>query len=214
MGNVRASGFNPEARRAFGCHLFARRCIIFLMNEQPLALFLTWTTYGTWLPGDSRGYVSNTLQPDGTFQFRHNHVGKPFDRDDVRTLRYAKLLQRDPTTWLTPAQSLVAAESMVEASLKRGWRIIRGAVMTNHVHVVVSEVPIDGPSVRRVLKGVSQRRLTERTNAGKSRRWWTAGGCDRVLRDDLSMENAVQYVEYQKCILAQIVENVASSVTQ
>jgi len=23
----------------------------------PLAYFLTWTTYGTWLPGDERGWV-------------------------------------------------------------------------------------------------------------------------------------------------------------
>jgi hypothetical protein len=23
----------------------------------PLAYFLTWTTYGTWLPGDDRGWV-------------------------------------------------------------------------------------------------------------------------------------------------------------
>lgn len=24
----------------------------------PLAFFLTWTTYGTWLPGDERGWVA------------------------------------------------------------------------------------------------------------------------------------------------------------
>ena len=23
---------------------------------EPLAYFLTWTTYGTWLPGDERGW--------------------------------------------------------------------------------------------------------------------------------------------------------------
>ena len=27
------------------------------MNETTLACFLTWTTYGTWLPGDERGWV-------------------------------------------------------------------------------------------------------------------------------------------------------------
>ena len=25
--------------------------------DEPLAYFLTWTTYGTWLPGDGRGWV-------------------------------------------------------------------------------------------------------------------------------------------------------------
>ena len=25
-------------------------------TDEPLAYFITWTTYGTWLPGDSRGW--------------------------------------------------------------------------------------------------------------------------------------------------------------
>jgi hypothetical protein len=31
------------------------------MNE-PLAYYLTWTTYGTWLPGDERGWVAKPGQ--------------------------------------------------------------------------------------------------------------------------------------------------------
>ena len=27
------------------------------MYDDPLAFFITWTTYGTWLPGDDRGWV-------------------------------------------------------------------------------------------------------------------------------------------------------------
>lgn len=27
------------------------------MNDDPIAYFLTWVTYGTWLPGDERGWV-------------------------------------------------------------------------------------------------------------------------------------------------------------
>ncbi|MFN7840413.1 MAG: hypothetical protein ACK5N9_01725, partial [Pirellula sp.] len=26
-------------------------------HGEPLAFFLTWTTYGTWLPGDERGWT-------------------------------------------------------------------------------------------------------------------------------------------------------------
>ena len=28
--------------------------------EDPIGFFLTWVTYGTWLPGDSRGWVEST----------------------------------------------------------------------------------------------------------------------------------------------------------
>ena len=31
-------------------------------QEEPLAYFLTWTTYGTWLPGDERGWVEKPGQ--------------------------------------------------------------------------------------------------------------------------------------------------------
>ena len=27
----------------------------------PLAFFITWTTYGTWLPGDSRGWAKKKV---------------------------------------------------------------------------------------------------------------------------------------------------------
>ena len=30
--------------------------------DDPLALFLTWTTYGSWLPGDERGWVDKPGQ--------------------------------------------------------------------------------------------------------------------------------------------------------
>ena len=30
--------------------------------SEPLAYFLTWTTYGTWLPGDERGYYTKPGQ--------------------------------------------------------------------------------------------------------------------------------------------------------
>lgn len=30
--------------------------------DEPLAYFLTWTTYGSWLPGDERGWVDKPGQ--------------------------------------------------------------------------------------------------------------------------------------------------------
>ena len=31
-------------------------------GEEPLAYLLTWTTYGTWLPGDDRGWTEKPGQ--------------------------------------------------------------------------------------------------------------------------------------------------------
>jgi hypothetical protein len=30
--------------------------------DEPLAYFLTWTAYGSWLPGDERGWVAKPGQ--------------------------------------------------------------------------------------------------------------------------------------------------------
>lgn len=148
------------------------------MNDRAFALFLTWTTYGTWLPGDERAQ----------------------DR--------ARARQAGPTTWLSPERARIAAEAFVEAAVARQWKIQRGAVMANHVHLVLIDVPDDGPRVRRILKGFSQKRLTERANDNVSRRWWTQGGSDRYLHDDRSIVGAIRYVEEQKGMLVKIVENV------
>lgn len=180
------------------------------MNDRPFALFLTWTTYGTWLPGDRRGYVSNTLRDEGV-EPKRNRPGTDYTADHEFTRRRAAAIQKYPSVWLSPYAAVVVAESLAEAAADRGWRIVRGAIMANHVHVVLRDVPDDGPGVRRALMGVSRKALTERVNESRPKRWWTAGGSDRYLHDERSILDAIRYVEGQRAMLAQIVDGVASS---
>jgi len=173
-------------------------------SEPPFALLITWTCYGTWLPGDPRGHVSDILQPDGTRIPKRNTPGTPYAAGDEYTLFKAQQRQKWPTVHLTRDQAQTVAERMVEATEQRHWRILRAAVMCDHVHVVVTDCPDDGPAVRRVLKGTTQSRLSER--AGGPRRWWTKKGSDRYLHTEEAIENAVSYVARQKGILAEIVD--------
>jgi REP element-mobilizing transposase RayT len=177
--------------------------------EKPFALFLTWTCYGTWMPGDRRGYVSNTRLPQSGYLRRVNTPGTPFTADDPVTLQRARALQKGETVWLTAAQAVCAAASFVGAATARGWRIVRGAVMANHVHLVVMNCPDDGPGVRRIFKGVSQAALSDA--AGTNRRWWTGRGSDRYLHDHEAIEAAVRYVAGQAGKLAEIVDTVVQT---
>ncbi|MBL8798114.1 MAG: hypothetical protein JNM56_29725 [Planctomycetia bacterium] len=145
--------------------------------EAPFALHISWTCYGNWLPGDERGYVSNTLLPERGFDPKRNLPGTPYTADDAYTRDRARRLQKQPTARLSRDQARCVAAALVEAAQRRGWRIVRAAVMANHVHVVVMDCPDDGPQVRRVLKGCTQAALCE--FAGQQRRWWTASGSDR-----------------------------------
>jgi hypothetical protein len=89
--------------------------------------------------------------------------------------------------------------------------ILRAAVMANHVHVVVMNCPIDGPAVRRILKGNVQQQLC--AAIGESRRWWTAGGSDRRPCGVQSIDETIRYVANQEGKLADVVENVVVPTT-
>ena len=142
-------------------------------SDRAFALLETWTCYGQWLPGDSRGYVSNTLTEEG-YRAKRNVRGTKFDRDDPATLRRAQALQKHPTIWLTEELANATAEALLAATVNREWIILRAAVMSNHVHAVVANCPDNGSTVRRVLKGVSQAKLNDYVGSPQS--WWTRGG--------------------------------------
>jgi REP element-mobilizing transposase RayT len=183
-----------------------------MSQDRPFALHITWTCYATWLPGDRRGYVSTTVLPEGGSLPRQNTPGTPVTADDPFTRERAQALQKEPAVYLSPHEALAAAEALVEAARARAWRIMRAAVMANHVHVVLTNCPDDGPAVRRVLKGCSQAALSKAT--GRRQRWWTAGGSDRYKHDHAAIEAAVEYVARQAGMLAQIIDMQASAVAQ
>lgn len=168
--------------------------------DTDFALHITWTCYGTWLPGDERGYVSNTLQQSGEYRPAQNSPGTAYTKDDVNTRHRSMTLQQRPTVYLSAPQAFIVVSAIVECAAKRGWHIAQCAVMAAHVHVVVMNCPADGPAVRRVLKGNTQAALSR--NHGSSRRWWTENGSDRYKNDLQAIENAVNYVARQEGMLA------------
>ncbi len=176
----------------------------------PFALLITWTCYGTWLPGDERGYVSNTRVPTGGYLPRENTPGTPYTRDDAYTRQRARALQKQPSVFLSASEASCAAEALIEAARRNGWRILRGAVMANHIHLVITDCPDHGPTVRRILKGNSHAALSAAT--GRRQRWWTAGGSNRYKHGRNAIEAAVRYVSEQPGMLVQIIDMLAHPV--
>jgi hypothetical protein len=168
----------------------------------PFALHVTWTCYATWLPGDKRGYVSNTRLPKGGFVPKANTPGTPYTSDDPFTRGLSRAEQLHPTVRLTLEQAVFVASTLIDAVAERDWFIIRAAIIANHTHVLVTRCPHDGPTVRRVLKGVTQAALSDL--AGQRRKWWTAGGSDRYKHDQRAIDAADGYIARQAGILAGI----------
>jgi hypothetical protein len=108
-------------------------------NEPPLpvalAYFLTWPTYGTWLPGDERGWV----------EYRHGWQLP----DSIRKLEAEARMTEDACTLDTEERTLVEA-TIAEHCRIRGWELHAVNCRTNHLHVVVTADPGPGPGSRPV----------------------------------------------------------------
>jgi REP element-mobilizing transposase RayT len=172
------------------------------MRTTPFAIHVTWTCYGTRLPGDERGYVSNTLLADDSYAPGERQYGMPVMKDDSETRSRAVTLQKHETVWLVREQAVCVAVNLLKAVEARGWWIPRAAVMANHTHVLVGSCPQDGPTVRRILKGVSQAALSRQH--GSPRRWWTENGSNRYKFDQPAIDAAIEYIARQEGMLAGI----------
>ncbi len=173
-----------------------------MRSSEPFGLLITWTCYGTWLPGDSRGYVSNMQVDDSKWLGKENSPGAPYRANDPYATGQSRQRQRFPEIRLDSDRAITVADCLIEAARAQQWRILRAAIMANHVHVVIMNCPSDGPAVRRILKGTTQAALTRRERT--ARKWWTQGGSNRYLNGADSVEAAIMYVRDQEYVLVAI----------
>jgi len=158
---------------------------------------LTSTTYGTWLPGDERGFVSRVRDKDGHYVL-HNIHGEPYDRDMPGLRLAAKGKLKCAPILLTKGQAVAVAEQFLETATHRGWGLITCAVMANHFHSVV-EAPDEVPSADILgdLKSYASRRLNRTWRKPVSGTWWTESGSRRSLPDADAIRSATRYVRDQ-----------------
>jgi len=162
---------------------------------------LTWTTYGTWLPGDDRGFVSNVRDGDGP-EVRHNAPGMEPDAKQRGLWHAAKVKMAGPAVYLTTEQAQSILEQFQETARYRGWELLAVAIMPNHLHLVVG-VPGDPEpdTLLRDFKSYASRRLNKAFDRPQNGTWWTESGSRRKLPDDGAVRGALAYVENQKCPL-------------
>jgi REP element-mobilizing transposase RayT len=155
---------------------------------EPLAYFLTWHTYGTWLPGDERGWVERG----------HGHQ-LPSLAKRVGALRR----MTDNARVLSQRQRKVIESTIACHCAIRNWTLHAVNCRTNHVHVVVT-ASAHPELVRNQFKSYCTRALNSlaraRENVPDSERrsakaaWWAERGSERYLNDERSLEAAILYV--------------------
>jgi len=158
------------------------------MNEigHVLAYHLTWTTYGTWLTGDKRGWVKS------------GHAG--IKSPDQQLELQAQQRMAESAIVLTTSQRELA-ESTIKAHCEiRKWHLHAANARSNHVHVVVT-ADRDPDEIMNQLKAWCSRKLSDAAGlkaavavkAGR-KHWFTEGGDKELIHDEEYLRNAIRYV--------------------
>jgi hypothetical protein len=148
----------------------------------PMAWYITWTTYGTWLHGDSRGsYLDRQYLPP--------------DRELEESMRSELSGEK---IFLTESQRALVDAALVKECAEQGWILHARNVRTNHVHVVVS-ASRSGKFVRARLKAIASGALSDDEGlpmAGDDgrKRWWTEKGNIVPVETERALEETNVYV--------------------
>jgi REP element-mobilizing transposase RayT len=154
------------------------------MNDDPIAFFLTWVSYGTWLPADERGWV----------EYRHG-----FQLPNSEKEWRASLRMTEDACYLQPHQREIVERQIAETCQVRGWTLHIASCRTNHVHVVVTAQNVKTKTLRDQLKAWCTRRLNEDQvqqgieETAKREKWWAERGSIRWV---WTMESLAAVIEY------------------
>jgi len=149
-----------------------------------LAYFITFSTYGTWLHGTSKG--------KGSVDRDHNQYGMPFvEPDEVREAQSRDELNQAPYT-MRPSEREIVRDAIVSLCRAKGWRLLAVHVRSNHVHIVVA-VDRDPDRVMSDLKAAASRGLTRAGFDDAKRKRWARHGSTLHLFDEATVADKIDY---------------------
>ncbi len=147
------------------------------MNDT-IAILITWTTYGTWLPGDERGW-------------RKRNGGERLPQPLLA--EWCRRQMKGEAVLLKPHDRSTIEDACRRHCEHRGWHLFAVSARTNHVHVVVA-ADAKPQVVRDQLKANCTGSLRRQTVPLQADRTWTKGGDCEVLETDDDVHDAVIYV--------------------
>ncbi len=153
------------------------------MYSEPLAYFISFRTYGTWLHGDERGSVDR----------RHNGFGSPLLQVSDERVRWEEASLKDPPVEFGVEQREVVDRTIREVCAHKGWAPHAINVRTNHVHAVVT-APKPPEFVMNAFKAWATRRLVEAALIARGSRVWSRHGSTVYLFKPENFQEKCRYV--------------------
>lgn len=140
-------------------------------EQNLLATMITTTTYGTWLPGDLRGYVDHGRILPG----------------DLETLGRNRMRMNQPTVYLNAEQQNLIFEALGRGAEEFGYELLAVSVESWHCHWFINH--------RHDRVATMAGRLKNRMRQAVQRgRIWTSGYDKRFCFDEKSVEARYQYI--------------------
>lgn len=155
-----------------------------IVNKPPLAYFLTWTTYATWVHGDDRGSVDT----------QHNQPFTPLVPPSAARATYKRSLVTGAPFTMSGEHRRIVDRTIRNHCEIRGWPIHALNVRTNHVHIVCTATDTAPERIVEQCKAWSTRRLREAGTVDGSQLIWTRHASTRYLWDQDSVRRAAEYV--------------------
>jgi REP element-mobilizing transposase RayT len=153
------------------------------MFNQPLAYFITFRAYGTWLHGDHRGSVDRV----------RNGFGTPMIAASERRVQIeTRELQAKPVEFDEKMRTVIE-QTIIEVCEHRGWRLLVVNARSNHVHVVVSAQGPPEP-VMNSFKSWATRRLIEAGLFDRGAKVWSRHGSTVYLFTQDKVAEKCRYV--------------------
>jgi REP element-mobilizing transposase RayT len=136
---------------------------------------LTWTTYGSWLQGDERGYVKDGMIHEPNKQLNQAN----------------RTLMKCDEAGLTLEQRQIVINTLRKEAGLLGQEIYAIAVGKNHIHLVVSFNDLDAGVAVSHYKNAARLAIQDDGFIGKL---WTRGFSKRYCFDEQQLQAVIAYV--------------------
>ncbi len=153
------------------------------MYNNPLAYFITYTTYGTWLHGDQRGSI-----------IIKNSIARKLDKHTRLYSHEHQQLKNAPVI-LDPAKRRIVLDTIIKHCDIRKWKLYAVHVRTNHVHIVV-KADKSADNTAKELKSWPTRIL--RNNGYDIPQVWTDGKSKKMIFTEAKLKEKIHYVVYEQ----------------
>ena len=131
----------------------------------PLAYFLTFTCYGTWLHG---------TKPTSVDRF-NNTPGTPFLTLGLQRSSLVKKHMLESPYILDALRRTIVLQAIIEVCRYRQWILLAAHIRSNHVHLVIHGI-LPPEQIMNAVKSYASRQLNKENLDNNRRNRWTRHG--------------------------------------